>query len=200
MIRIDPSSPLPLYEQIKAGIKELVEKGLLKPGDAIPPARTLAETLVVTPAAVYRAYRELLKEGFLENRQDGKNPCISQNIPAVASDQMLDAVQKLLESAHGCLDAGWEWNQILAFLEFIKAGGSSKRDDPSLPLLLGHWNKLLLADKASHGVCPFCREQIKADEKKARCFVCGTSHHPECWNETGHCSVYGCKGKTQITF
>lgn len=69
MIEIDPQSSLPLNDQIKAGLRGLVAKGLLKPGDLAPSVRALAAELKVNPNTVARAFRELALEGFFETRR-----------------------------------------------------------------------------------------------------------------------------------
>jgi hypothetical protein len=45
--------------------------------------------------------------------------------------------------------------------------------------------------------CPYCRNQITAEEAIVRCTSCETLHHFECWNAAGCCSVFGCKGKIE---
>jgi len=58
-IHITPSDGVPIYLQIVNQIKYLVSSGRLADGEELPPIRTLAETLVVNPNTVARAYREL---------------------------------------------------------------------------------------------------------------------------------------------
>ena len=65
MIQIDPRSPVPINDQIKAAVRGLVAKGLLRPGDQAPSIRSLAERLRVNPNTVARAFRELSLEGVL---------------------------------------------------------------------------------------------------------------------------------------
>jgi GntR family transcriptional regulator len=65
---IDPRSPTPLYAQIAAHIRVAVASGEVKPGDALPSVRSLAQSLRVNPATVVQAYRELELDGFVEMR------------------------------------------------------------------------------------------------------------------------------------
>jgi GntR family transcriptional regulator len=67
--RIDPSSPIPLYEQIARRVRVAVAAAELRPGDALPSVRQLAKRLRVNPATVVQAYRELERDGFVELRQ-----------------------------------------------------------------------------------------------------------------------------------
>ena len=65
---IDPRSPNPLYAQIAAQIRVAVASGEVRPGDALPSVRSLAQRLRVNPATVVQAYRELEMDGFVEMR------------------------------------------------------------------------------------------------------------------------------------
>jgi Prokaryotic RING finger family 1 len=38
-------------------------------------------------------------------------------------------------------------------------------------------------------VCPYCRTEV---DNSVRCPICTTPHHPECWEENGGCTVFGC--------
>lgn len=65
---IDPRSPIPLYAQIAAHIRVAVASGEVKPGDALPSVRSLAQRLRVNPATVVQAYRDLEMDGFVDMR------------------------------------------------------------------------------------------------------------------------------------
>ncbi len=65
---IDPRSPTPLYAQIATRIRVAVAAGEVRPGDALPSVRSLAQRLRVNPATVVQAYRELEMDGFVERR------------------------------------------------------------------------------------------------------------------------------------
>ena len=66
---ISPAAPGTLYEQIVIGLKRAVSGGRLKPGDALPSFRQLAEELLVSVITVKRAYEELEREGIIFRRQ-----------------------------------------------------------------------------------------------------------------------------------
>ncbi len=68
-IRISSSEGVPIYLQIVHQVKSLVASGILSPGDEIPPIRTLAETLVINPNTVARAYLELERAGIVRKKQ-----------------------------------------------------------------------------------------------------------------------------------
>lgn len=67
--QINPRSATPLYAQIATRIKGAIAAGELLPGDGLPSVRQLAQQLLINPATVVQAYRELEAEGFVEMRQ-----------------------------------------------------------------------------------------------------------------------------------
>jgi len=66
MIRIDPGSGLPPFEQLRSGIAAQIRDGRLPAGSRLPPVRRLAEELTLAPNTVARAYRELETAGLVE--------------------------------------------------------------------------------------------------------------------------------------
>lgn len=65
-IRIDRASAVPVYQQIRAGIREQILSGRLPDGYRLPPERKLADALGVNRSTVLAAYRELKAEGMLD--------------------------------------------------------------------------------------------------------------------------------------
>ena len=65
VIRIDASSPLPVYEQIREQVTRLVASGRLQPGQQLPTIRQLALDLGVAKATVSRAYELLERTGVV---------------------------------------------------------------------------------------------------------------------------------------
>jgi GntR family transcriptional regulator len=64
----NPSAPAPIYIQLMEQVRHAVEVGALQRGDQLPGIRHLAETLVINPNTVAKAYRELEHEGIIELR------------------------------------------------------------------------------------------------------------------------------------
>ncbi len=56
---------LPLTQQLVDELRRRVQAGSLGPGERLPPVRSLAERLSVTPETVAGAYRRLVEEGYL---------------------------------------------------------------------------------------------------------------------------------------
>ena len=68
-IEVDFQSGIPLYEQIAHQILELIERGILKPGDQLPTSRGLAVELGINFNTVARAYRMLDQGSFISTQQ-----------------------------------------------------------------------------------------------------------------------------------
>ncbi len=70
-IKIDFHKGKPIYEQIIEQIKLMISTGTLQPNDKIPTIRNMAKKLGVNPGTVAKAYRDLLKDGYLITRGSG---------------------------------------------------------------------------------------------------------------------------------
>jgi len=64
-IKVDQSSAVPYYHQIKEAVKALIASEHLKPGDMLPSEVSLSEQLGISRLVVHRAFRELVTEGLL---------------------------------------------------------------------------------------------------------------------------------------
>jgi GntR family transcriptional regulator len=102
-ISIDLTDGVPIYRQIINQVKYLVASGLLQPGEELPPIRTLALQLKVTPNTIVKAYDELESSGVVHKRQ-GSGTFVSDERPKLARlerrriiEQRIDA---LLAEAH----------------------------------------------------------------------------------------------------
>jgi DNA-binding transcriptional regulator YhcF (GntR family) len=70
LLSVNPAAETPPYRQIADQVRGFVERGDLRPGDALPTVRQLAGDLGVAPNTVVRAYAELQDEGWLTS--DGR--------------------------------------------------------------------------------------------------------------------------------
>ena len=68
-ITISLTDGVPIYRQIVNQVKYLVASGLLRSGDELPPIRTLALQLKVTPNTIVKAYDELEGAGVVHTRR-----------------------------------------------------------------------------------------------------------------------------------
>lgn len=74
---INKNSPIPLYYQLEAHIKDLIESGKLIPGDALPPEREYAEKYKISRMTVRQAFTHLVNDGFLYRLQ-GKGTFVAE--------------------------------------------------------------------------------------------------------------------------
>ncbi len=65
ILRIDQTSPDPIYQQIRDEIVAAIARGELKAGDRLPGVRALASDLGVNLHTVNKAYAVLRDEGYL---------------------------------------------------------------------------------------------------------------------------------------
>ncbi|MGB7294751.1 MAG: GntR family transcriptional regulator [Candidatus Aminicenantales bacterium] len=98
MIAIETSGFIPIYEQIKKGIKSEICLGVLKANEALPSIRDLAAELVVNPNTVARAYRELELEGFICTRK-GKASFVSENSSSLIQKDAVRLMEDVFERA-----------------------------------------------------------------------------------------------------
>ena len=70
---LDPSGPLPLYQQLQRAIREAINTHVLAPDDALPAERQIAAELSVSRITVRKAIDGLVEEGLLVRRQGSGN-------------------------------------------------------------------------------------------------------------------------------
>ncbi|HDQ71152.1 MAG TPA: extracellular solute-binding protein [Chloroflexi bacterium] len=68
MPSINRNSPIPIYHQLKAIIKEQIESGVWRPGDCIPTEQELCQQYAISRSPVRQALKELVFEGLLFRR------------------------------------------------------------------------------------------------------------------------------------
>lgn len=82
-IHADPAEGLPIYLQIVNQVRYLVSSRQLKPGDELPPIRTLAHRLAVSPNTIVRAYDEL-EHGGLVCKRRGSGTYVNATLPELS--------------------------------------------------------------------------------------------------------------------
>ncbi len=78
LIRIDPSSDLPLYEQLIRQVTFLVAQRAYREHELVPSVREVSKSLAVNPNTVVRAYRQLQQDGILVVRR-GMGMAVSES-------------------------------------------------------------------------------------------------------------------------
>jgi len=98
MLTLDVQSRIPIYEQLKNKIGELILLGVLKPGDQLPSVRVLARDLGVNPNTVSKAYQDLERDGIIYSIS-GKGSFISdiKNSSTMLLEQYLAKFKRAAE-------------------------------------------------------------------------------------------------------
>jgi GntR family transcriptional regulator len=100
---LSAASDVPIYRQIIQHIRRAVALGQLEVGEQLPAVRVLAESLVVNPNTVARAYQELIRDGVLESRS-GIGVFVAEKVRQIFSTaerehRLNHAVEQLLHEA-----------------------------------------------------------------------------------------------------
>ena len=69
ILRIEPTSPVPVYAQIVEQVKRAIATGILGNGDSLPSRREVAVNLEINPLTVLKAYKQLESEGLIRIKQ-----------------------------------------------------------------------------------------------------------------------------------
>ena len=97
-LKVDTSSFVPIYEQIKTQIKSKIALDIMKPNDPLPSIRDLATDLLINPNTVARAYRELEREGFISTWR-GKGCYVADNSPGLFKQNRAVILNRIFDEA-----------------------------------------------------------------------------------------------------
>lgn len=81
VFRLDKSSPIPFYRQIKSQVREAVDTGTWTAGQKLPSERELLTMLGVSRITVRQAFSELVAEGYLTSAP-GRGFFVAARAPA----------------------------------------------------------------------------------------------------------------------
>ena len=95
-LMISNTSGQPIYEQICAQIRQLIQTGALVPEEALPSIRNLAKDLRISVITTKRAYEELEREGYLYT-VPGKGSFVAQRSPGLLREEGLRKIEGLME-------------------------------------------------------------------------------------------------------
>jgi len=87
----------PLYLQLESEIIQLICRGILKPGQALPSSRELAQSLQLNRKTVVATYEELSAQGWVETR-DRSGVYISSHLPDTSVRAIKQTSKKWIRS------------------------------------------------------------------------------------------------------
>lgn len=132
-IRIEPSSPVPIYRQIIDQIRYQIATGALKEGDQVPSVRQLADKLAVNQNTILKVYNQLCAEKMLRvERGSGTFVTASrQTIPLAERKKIVARIlrEAAVQAIH--LDIGLEQvkDQLEKEYEAIKLLSKQERSE-----------------------------------------------------------------------
>lgn len=95
-LTIDTNDARPIYQQVADGIKELIARGELAEGTALPPVRQLAADLGVNLNTIATAYRELQNAGLLTIKHGSGSVVASRKSAERPKDELLKPLRAAL--------------------------------------------------------------------------------------------------------
>jgi GntR family transcriptional regulator len=114
---ISPASDVPIFRQIMHQIQRAVAARILSVGEQLPAVRSLAETLVINPNTVARAYQELIREGLLESRS-GRGVFVAERRQVFSQAEQTRRLRHLAEQlCHEAALLGAPWTEVRSLLE-----------------------------------------------------------------------------------
>lgn len=95
-LHLNPTSGIPLYQQMVEQVKLAIQTGAVVVGDQLPSVRKLSEELLVNPNTVARAYRDLEQEGVIELKH-GSGAYVLESI--IVRAELMSKARKIVSSA-----------------------------------------------------------------------------------------------------
>ena len=112
LFRIDPGAPQPLFSQLAGQVRTAAIRGELSPGQRLPSARDLAESLDVNLHTVLRAYQDLRDEGLIELRR-GRGAVVTEK----AAQDLVALREAVAEVAALAKNSGLSTDTTLALVK-----------------------------------------------------------------------------------
>lgn len=118
-INIQSKSSVPIYEQIKTQIKELILAKELQEGEPLPSIRSLARDLKISVITTKRAYEELEKEGLVYSVA-GKGFYVDSPDTAFLAEKKVQSVEEQLETVlKYCKDAKLSKEEVKDMVDIL---------------------------------------------------------------------------------
>lgn len=99
ILRVDPRSAEPIFEQLVFQVKRAVARGDLHEGDRLPSVRELARDLTVNPNTIVRALEVLARDGVVVRRQGAGTFVAGRGGEDLADDVRRERLERLMRHA-----------------------------------------------------------------------------------------------------
>ncbi len=126
-IRIDKTSRVPIYDQIKEQIKGLIHAGQIRTGDQLPTIRELSVELLVNFNTVALAYRDLANEGVIITER-GKGTFVAstpgpEEMQTIRRDKLRNLIATLIQETNRL---GYSYEEVgRALIDQLKRGADN---------------------------------------------------------------------------
>ncbi|MDY4923195.1 GntR family transcriptional regulator [Frisingicoccus sp.] len=118
-IIISNSGNLPIYEQITNQIKDMIMRGELRGGEALPSMRALAKDLHISVITTKRAYEELERSGFIHTVV-GRGSFVSDaNTEVMKEEQYRKIEETLTEGVRLAKQSGISCEELEEILRMV---------------------------------------------------------------------------------
>jgi DNA-binding transcriptional regulator YhcF (GntR family) len=113
-LSLDPTSALPVFEQIQTQVVDLITTGAWAAGTKLPPVRVLAAQLKVATNTVAKAYRALEQEGFVTT--GGRTGTVVADQSPETSERFRQEIRAVLQPL---LDQGMKSPEVLRLVRSV---------------------------------------------------------------------------------
>jgi GntR family transcriptional regulator len=110
---LDPHSGVAPYLQIVQQVKRALRLGLLEVGDQLPTMREVIAQITINPNTVFKAYRELEREGLVSSRP-GAGTFVRRTLASVSLASQATLRESLLRWLESAYAAGMDGESALA--------------------------------------------------------------------------------------
>ena len=118
-IVISNTSEAPLYQQIKDQIKDVILKGEIVEGDALPSSRAFANDLKVSVLTIRRVYDELEQEGFVTSQVGIGTFVSTSNIELLRDSKRRLVEKKMLDMIQTAKSLGISKDELNAMMDIL---------------------------------------------------------------------------------
>jgi GntR family transcriptional regulator len=112
---LDAHSGITPYLQIVQQVKQALRLGRLEVGDQLPTVREVIAQITINPNTVFKAYRELEREGLVTSRQ-GQGTFVQRTLASTSLASQTALRQSLLQWLQSAYEAGLDSESVLALI------------------------------------------------------------------------------------